>query len=103
MKDHFFTTCQILHLWNNFNSFLARGDDLSSADNLNANRLDPDQDLQNVGPDLDPNRLTLGVSESILKRSVDHNKSMKNYPACIELNMRYSNTIPSQILKQHLL
>ena len=24
-----------------------------------ANCLDPDQDLQNVGPDLDPNRLTL--------------------------------------------
>ena len=24
-----------------------------------ASNLDPDQDLQNVGPDLDPNRLTL--------------------------------------------
>ena len=38
--------------------------------------LDPDQDQQNVGPDLDPNRLTL---------SVDDNKSMENYPACKEL------------------
>ena len=35
--------------------------------------LDPDQDQQNVGPDLDPNRLTL---------SVDENKSLENYPAC---------------------
>ena len=27
----------------------------------NTNSLDPDQDRQNVGPDLDPNRLTLSV------------------------------------------
>ena len=38
------------------NSFLARG-----ADNLYENSLDPDQDRQNVGPDLDLNCLTLKV------------------------------------------
>ena len=30
-----------------------------------ANSLDPDQDRQKVGPDLDPNRLTLSVPERI--------------------------------------
>ena len=40
-----------------FNSFLAKGD-LSSTDNL-ASSLDPYQDRQNVGPDLDPNHLVL--------------------------------------------
>ena len=30
----------------------------SSIDFLNANSLEADQDRQNVGPDLDPNRLT---------------------------------------------
>ena len=34
-----------------------------------ANSLDPDQDRQNVGPELDPNRLTLWLwSESIFWR-----------------------------------
>ena len=32
---------------------------VSFAYNLNANSLDPDQARQNVGPDLDPNCLTL--------------------------------------------
>ena len=31
-----------------------------------ANSLDPDQDRQNVGPDLDPNCLTLSVPERIV-------------------------------------
>ena len=48
---------------------------LSSADNLCIS-FDLDQDQQNVGPDLDPNRLTL---------SADNYKSMENYPACKEL------------------
>ena len=38
-----------------FNSFLASGDFLLLTF---ANILDQDQDRQNVGPDLDPNRLT---------------------------------------------
>ena len=57
-----------------------------------ANSLDPDQDRQNVGPDLDPNRLTLilcgkiFLNKLILKtKSADDNRSMGNYPACKEL------------------
>ena len=34
-------------------------DTFASAETLNANGLDPDQDQQKIGPDLDPNRLTL--------------------------------------------
>ena len=40
-------------------SFLVRGD-VSRLLMKFANSLDLDQDRQNVGPDLDPNRLTLG-------------------------------------------
>ena len=54
------------------------------------NILDPDQDRQKIGPDLDPNRFdTDSVPERIFwkskfwKKSADDNKSMKNYPACI--------------------
>ena len=54
-----------------------------------ANSLDPDQDRQNVGPDLDPNCLTLRLmvfmkeffceKVSFEKKSADNNKfSMKN-------------------------
>ena len=32
---------------------------MTSYETLNANGLDPDQDQQKIGPDLDPNRLTL--------------------------------------------
>ena len=40
------------------NSFLARGD-FSHLLIYFVNSLDPDEDRQNVGPDLDPNSLTL--------------------------------------------
>ena len=39
-----------------FNSFLASGNFCQVL--IFANSLDPDQDRLNVGPDLDPNRLT---------------------------------------------
>ena len=42
----------------NFSSFLARGDFCRLLMTI-ANSLNPDQDQQNVGPDLGPNRLTL--------------------------------------------
>ena len=41
-----------------FNYFLASGDFFHLLITF-ANSLDPDQDRQNVGPDLDTNRLTL--------------------------------------------
>ena len=58
-----------------------------------ANSLEPDQDRQNVGPDLDPNGLTLLIvilkeflKKLILKKkkSADDNKSMKRvkYAVC---------------------
>ena len=57
------------------------------------NSLNPDQDRQNVGPDLDPNCLTLilflkETFENIIlkERSADSNKSMHNFPAFKELN-----------------
>ena len=40
-----------------------------------ANSLEPDQDRQNIGPDLDPKLPT-----------ADDNKNIKNYPACKESN-----------------
>ena len=55
-----------------------------------ANSLEPDQDQQNVGPDLDPNCLcsTHFVKELILKKkSADDKENMKNYPACKELKI----------------
>ena len=48
--------CEIQNM--EFNSFLASGNFLSSADDF-ANNLDPDQDQQNISPDLDPSSLTL--------------------------------------------
>ena len=58
-----------------------------------ANSLDPDQARQNVGPDLDPNCLTLMVflkeffeKDDFEKKYQQMSKHMKNYPACIELN-----------------
>ena len=39
-----------------------------------ANRFDPDQDGQNVSPDLDPNHLTFFPK---------NRRYMKDYPACI--------------------
>ena len=56
-----------------------------------ANNLDPDQARQNVGPDLDPNCLTLMVfmqeffEKVNLKKNPQTKKSMQNYPACKEL------------------
>ena len=55
-----------------------------------ANSLDPDQDHQKVGPDLDPNCLccTHFLKKLILKKmSADDKENMKNYPACKELNI----------------
>ena len=66
-----------------------------------ANSLDPDQDQQNVSPDLDPKFNTLVV---FLKRfleniyfgkSANDNKSMKNYQASREIkNSEYAQEIP---------
>ena len=53
----FFCTNNIL-INNHTNSFLASGDFWHLLMNF-ANSLDPDQDRQNVGPDLDSNSLTL--------------------------------------------
>ena len=57
--------------------------------------MDPDQDQQNVSPDLDPNYLNsdsvperIFFNKLILKKSAENNKSTKNYSACKEL--RYS-------------
>ena len=56
-----------------------------------ANSLDPDQDQQNVGPDLDPNCLCRThdfLKKFILKKkSADDKENMKNYPECKELNI----------------
>ena len=41
------------------NTFLSSGDFCRLMITAFANSLDPDQDRQNVGPDLDPNNLTL--------------------------------------------
>ena len=53
-----------------------------------SNSLDPDQDRQNVGPDLDPNCLTLiaflkEFFEKVRfeKKSTDDNKSLKKLPS----------------------
>ena len=78
----------------NSNWFLASGDFRLLI--TFANSLDPDQDRQNVGPDLDPNFLTLWqcsgsifLKKLIWKTSVDNNKSMKNYPTCKLPNVLY--------------
>ena len=57
-----------------------------SADNLCkhlCNSLDPEQDLQNVGPELDPKCLTperIFQKVSIFKKNQQTTKNMKNYP-----------------------
>ena len=68
------------------NSFLASGD-LCHLLITFANSLDPDQDQHTVGPDLDPNSLTLLVSLKDFFINLGKSHSMKNYPACKELNM----------------
>ena len=57
-----------------------------------ANSLDPDQAQQNVGPDLDPNCLTLIAflkeifeKANFKKKSEEDKNTMKNYAACKEL------------------
>ena len=64
-----------------------------------ANSLDPDQAGQNIGPDLDPNCLTLWCySWKIFLGKVNLNKihrwqkSMQNYPACKELKVLWFRT-----------
>ena len=42
-----------------------------------ANSLDPDQDRENVSPDLDPNSLTQLL---LKKKPANDNKSIENYP-----------------------
>ena len=56
------------------------------------NDLDPDQARHSVGPDLDPNHLTLIVflieffeNVHFKRKSTDDNKSLKKYPTCKEL------------------
>ena len=66
-----------------------------------ANSLDPDQALQNIGPDLDPNCLTLMVFLKEFFEKVDFKgnhqttKSIQNYPACKELE-NFRNDIMCQ-------
>ena len=72
-----------------FSSFLASGDFCHLLITF-ANSLQPDQDLQNVVPDLDQNCLidTLIVflkdffEKFNFEKSADENESMKNYQAC---------------------
>ena len=49
------------------NSFLANGDFCHWLIGY-ANSLDPDQDGQNIGPDLDPNRLTETLNHILNKQ-----------------------------------
>ena len=64
-----------------FNSFLARGD-LCDLLITFANSLDPDQDGQNVGPDLDSNCLTLRWCslKTFLKKLILKKKSRQTTP-----------------------
>ena len=71
-----------------------------------ANSLDPDQARQNVGPDLDPNCLTLMVFLKEFFETVDfekkisrRQKSMQNYPACKRLMLLTlkSNSLMTQL------
>ena len=58
-----------------------------------ANSLDPDQEQQNVGPDLDLNclcRTHFFFKKLNVKMSADDKENMKNYPACKELNISQS-------------
>ena len=71
---------------------------VSSADNL-ANRLEPDQARKNVGPDLDPNGLTLRwyswkkFFEKIDFKKKETTKCMQNYPAGKDLNQSNPNDL----------
>ena len=58
MEFEYIFTEIFTELWPLFNSFLASGDFFHMLITF-ANSLDSDQDRQNVGPDLDLNRLTL--------------------------------------------
>ena len=49
---------EVIILWHRINALPASGELCRLLMNF-ANSLDPDQDRHNVGPDLDPNRLTL--------------------------------------------
>ena len=90
--------CQSAELYSvrSFNSYHASDDKMLITF---VNSLDPDQDRQYVGPDLDPNCLTLWLCswKIFLKfrfeksQQIDGNKSMKNYPACKENNL-YEST-----------
>ena len=78
------------------NSFNASGD-FSNLQITFTNSLDPDQDRQNVGPDLVPKRLTplIVFLKEFFKQKANFeekgaagdNKGMKNYPACKELSV----------------
>ena len=92
---------------NPLNSFLA-SHNLSSADNL-CKQFGP-RSGQNVGPDLDPNCLTLWwyswknfLKMFILKKISRRQQSMKNSPACKELNTISDhisdNMLPQQSMK----
>ena len=62
-----------------------------------ANSLDPDQDQQNVGPDLDLSclcRTHFFEKVNFEKQSADDKENMKNYPACKELNI--SQVLPKE-------
>ena len=81
-------------------SFLASGDFCRLLKTF-ANSLDPDQARQNVGPDLDPNCLTLWwyswkifLKKLILKKIHRQQKSMQNYPACKELSLSVAFCLP---------
>ena len=74
---------------------------LLSAVNLIANGLDPDQDRQNVGPDLDLNHMTVSWYFFLEKVNFDNSqqtarKSMKNYQACkyspVLISLRFLQT-----------
>ena len=67
-----------------------------------ANSLDPDQDQQNVGPDLDPSclcRTHFLEKVNFEKQSAGDKENMKNYPACKELNISQGLTKERFLLK----
>ena len=78
-----------------FNSFPASGDFCCLLITF-ADSLSPDQAQQNVGPDLDPNCLTLWwysweiffEKVNFEKKSTDDKKGMQSYPACKELRVK---------------
>ena len=75
------------------NSFLANGNFCHLLITF-ANSLDPDQDRQDVGPDLDSSCFTLIMflkeffgEKLFYKKCVDDSKFMNNYAACKELTI----------------